>query len=175
MGENIKKEIKFATVKYKFGNFFICKMGSEVVWAEFERKNSSPLSELLKMGFILKEDEAFLKEEISMLQGYFCGEKIDLSKIHVSFIIGTEKEKKIWSELLKIHYGETVTYSQLARRVGLPNAPRFVGNAVGKNPVPIIIPCHRVIRKDGTLGGFSAGLHVKKYLLELEGLGKFKK
>ena len=90
------------------------------------------------------------------------------SKIPISFITGTDKEKMVWKELSKIPYGKTVTYSFIAEKIGLPNAPRFVGNAVGKNPLPIIIPCHRVIRKDGTLGGFSAGLHIKKYLLDLE-------
>ncbi len=175
LNESLKKEIKFSSVKYKFGDFFICKLDGKIVWAEFERENRSPFPELLKMGYFLEEDEHSLKEEIYMLRRYFWGEKIDLSKIPISFIIGTEKEIVIWNELLKIPYGETVSYSFLAERIGLPYAPRFVGNAVGKNPIPIIIPCHRVIRRDGTLGGFSAGLHVKKYLLELEGFRNFKK
>lgn len=163
-----EKEVKFYYLNFKFGSFYLCKLEGKLVWAEFEKKNSEPLSDLLKMGYVLRNDETSLKEEISILRRYFKGEKVDFSSIPISFIIGTENEKKVWEELIKVPYGETVTYSYIAEKIGLPYAQRFVGNAVGKNPIPIIIPCHRVIRKDGSLGGFSAGLHVKRYLLELE-------
>ena len=80
---------------------------------------------------------------------------------------GTAHQKRVWSELLKIPFGETISYGQLAERVG--SSPRAVGGANGSNRVPIVVPCHRVIAADGSLGGFGGGLPVKQHLLELEG------
>lgn len=82
---------------------------------------------------------------------------------------GTEFQKKIWNTLAAVPYGKTVSYSELAESAGVSGA-RAVGNAVGKNPIPIIIPCHRVIHSDGSIGGFSGGLPLKIKLLELEGI-----
>jgi len=88
---------------------------------------------------------------------------------------GTNFEKKVWRELLKIPRGRVASYGEVARAVGLPGGARAVGRACGANPIPIIIPCHRVVRSDGSLGGYSAGegrrgLEIKRALLELEGL-----
>jgi methylated-DNA-[protein]-cysteine S-methyltransferase len=81
---------------------------------------------------------------------------------------GTEFEKMVWNELLKIPYGETRTYRELAKRIGKPNACRAVGRANGRNPISILIPCHRVIGADGTLTGYAGGLEMKKILLQIE-------
>jgi O-6-methylguanine DNA methyltransferase len=81
---------------------------------------------------------------------------------------GTEFQGKIWRNLLDIPYGEVVAYSELAQRAGAPKAARAVGAACGANPVPILVPCHRVIASDGSLGGFSCGLAVKRKLLQTE-------
>jgi methylated-DNA-[protein]-cysteine S-methyltransferase len=81
---------------------------------------------------------------------------------------GTEFQLLVWRNLRKIPYGETISYGQLARRIGSPHAARAVGLANGSNPIPIIIPCHRVIGSNGDLTGFGGGLPVKKKLLELE-------
>lgn len=81
---------------------------------------------------------------------------------------GTDFQMKVWKALLEVEYGETVPYSKIAELIGNPKAIRAVGTAIGKNPVPIIIPCHRIISKDGSIGGFSGGLHNKIKLLELE-------
>ena len=83
-------------------------------------------------------------------------------------IQGTDFQQKVWKELLKIPYGQTISYGQLAERIGNPNAFRAVGLANGKNPISIIIPCHRVIGKDGSLTGFGGGIDVKRQLLSLE-------
>ena len=84
-------------------------------------------------------------------------------------ILGTEFQKKVWNELTKIPYGETITYGELAKRMGDKNLMRAVAAANGTNPIPIIIPCHRVIGSDGSLTGYGSGLDVKQKLLELEG------
>ena len=82
---------------------------------------------------------------------------------------GTDFQQKVWKELLKVRAGETVSYAELARRVKKPKAMRAVGAAMGANPVPILVPCHRVVASDGTLGGFGGGLGLKRQLLEAEG------
>jgi methylated-DNA-[protein]-cysteine S-methyltransferase len=82
---------------------------------------------------------------------------------------GTEFQREVWFALATIPYGETVSYAQLAGRVGRPSAMRAVGAANGRNPLPIVLPCHRVIGADGSLTGFGGGLPTKQFLLELEG------
>ena len=82
---------------------------------------------------------------------------------------GTEFQNRVWDELQRIAFGETISYAELARRIDAPGAARAVAGACGANPIPIIIPCHRVINSDGGLGGFSGGLDRKRKLLELEG------
>ena len=81
---------------------------------------------------------------------------------------GTEFQRSVWRQLQEIPYGETISYGELARRVGNPKASRAVGSANGANPLPIVIPCHRVIAGNGTLGGFGGGLPMKQTLLALE-------
>lgn len=81
---------------------------------------------------------------------------------------GTEFQKKVWNELQKIPFGKTMSYLQLARQLGDEKVIRAAANANGKNPIAILIPCHRVIGTDGSLTGYAGGLHRKKYLLELE-------
>ncbi len=82
--------------------------------------------------------------------------------------IGTKFQRKVWGKVSEIPYGELRSYKWIADEIGNPNAVRAVGNAVGRNPVPPIIPCHRVIRSDGNLGGFSSGIALKKWLLKSE-------
>ena len=100
------------------------------------------------------------------LQAYFRGElreftcQLDL--------IGTDFQKKCWNALLRIPYGKTCSYADIARQVGSPRGFRAVGRANHDNPIPIIVPCHRVITSSGTLGGYGGGLNVKEQLLQLE-------
>ncbi|WFC40973.1 methylated-DNA--[protein]-cysteine S-methyltransferase [Pseudoxanthomonas sp. SE1] len=82
---------------------------------------------------------------------------------------GTDFQRVVWLALAGIAYGETISYAQLAQRVGKPTAMRAVGAANGRNPLPIVLPCHRVIGADGSLTGFGGGLPTKQFLLELEG------
>lgn len=84
---------------------------------------------------------------------------------------GTAFQQRVWKSLQTIPYGETISYAELAKRTGNPKAARAVGSANGCNPIPIVIPCHRVIAADGTLGGFGGGLDVKQSLLTLESGG----
>jgi len=111
-------------------------------------------------------DEEPFAEVIRQLQAYFSGE---LKEFNVPLAMeGTEFQLRVWNALRAIPYGETISYAQLAERIGNPKAVRAVGLANGSNPIPIIVPCHRVIGSDGSLTGFGGGLSTKKRLLELE-------
>ncbi len=101
------------------------------------------------------------------LELYFDG-KLSEFKTGIDVSEGTPFQISVWNKLLDIPYGETVTYKEIAESVGRPGASRAVGNAVGANPIPIVIPCHRVLASNG-LGGYSSGIDIKKDLLRVEG------
>jgi len=113
-----------------------------------------------------QQDTAHFKTVKTQLAAYFAGERktfdVDL------FPQGTAFQMKVWSALSEIPYGKVVSYQWLARRIGRPDAVRAVGAANGSNPISIIIPCHRVIGKNGTLTGYGGGLDVKRRLIRLE-------
>jgi O-6-methylguanine DNA methyltransferase len=83
---------------------------------------------------------------------------------------GTDFQQSVWKELLRIPAGSTRSYGDVARAIGKPTATRAVAQACGANPVPVIVPCHRVIQSDGGIGGFTGGLHIKRALLGAEGV-----
>ena len=113
-----------------------------------------------------QEDPRGFREVVRQLRAYFAGE---LEEFDIPLAPeGTEFQRRVWDELSKIPYGETVSYGELARRIGNPKASRAVGLANGSNPIPIIIPCHRVIGSNGKLTGYGGGLPVKEKLLALE-------
>jgi methylated-DNA-[protein]-cysteine S-methyltransferase len=101
------------------------------------------------------------------LEEYFAGTRRAFS-VRIA-LEGTDFQRTVWQALQAIPYGTTISYGELARQIGRPDAARAVGLANGANPVPIIVPCHRVIGADGSLTGFGGGLNTKRSLLELEG------
>lgn len=101
------------------------------------------------------------------LMEYFIGERREFD-LPIS-LSGTDFQMRVWKELLNIPCGVTLSYSDIAKLIGSPKACRAVGNAVGHNPIPIIVPCHRVVAAGG-IGGYSSGLTIKKKLLRLEGI-----
>jgi methylated-DNA-[protein]-cysteine S-methyltransferase len=113
-----------------------------------------------------QENKAFFEEHLRQLRQYFAGER---QEFHLPLAAkGTPFQEQVWRELCKIPFGKTASYGEIAERIGKPKACRAVGMANKKNPIPIIIPCHRIIGKDGSLTGFGGGLSVKKQLLDLE-------
>jgi len=112
------------------------------------------------------EDVSAVAEVVRQLRAYFSGEleSFDLALAPQ----GTPFQQRVWAELCSIPYGETISYGDLARRIGNPNASRAVGLANGSNPIPIVIPCHRVIGSNGKLTGYGGGLPIKEKLLALE-------
>ncbi|MBW2659068.1 MAG: methylated-DNA--[protein]-cysteine S-methyltransferase [Deltaproteobacteria bacterium] len=119
------------------------------------------------------EDEWELNEEpfadvLNQLKEYFAGRLQEFNvKMHLQ---GTDFQIRVWEELQQIPYGRTASYGEIAKRIGNPKACRAVGGANRKNPIPIIIPCHRIIGSDGSLTGFGGGLDLKKNLLQREKL-----
>jgi methylated-DNA-[protein]-cysteine S-methyltransferase len=114
------------------------------------------------------ESCAVLDETATQLAAYFEGE---LTSFELSLDLqGTEFQRRCWLALATIPYGQTVSYGEQARRLGLgPDSARAVGSANGSNPVPVVLPCHRVVGADGSLTGFGGGLPLKRFLLEHEG------
>lgn len=111
-------------------------------------------------------DDTQSVEVIEQLKAYFAG---DLKDFDVPLTMaGTDFQRAVWTELQQIPYGETITYGELAERLGRPSASRAVGLANGKNPISIIVPCHRVIGSTGNLTGYGGGLPRKRYLLDFE-------
>lgn len=107
-----------------------------------------------------------LEEVVKQLREYFDGKRRDFN-LRLS-PQGTDFQKRVWKELEKIPFGKTVSYKHIATRLGDPKVIRAAASANGKNPIPIIIPCHRVIGSDGSLTGYAGGLYRKKWLLEHE-------
>ncbi len=107
-----------------------------------------------------------LKDAVVQLQEYFSGQRTVFNlKLNPE---GTAFQKKVWQELQSISFGKTCSYQEIANKLGDPKVIRAAASANGKNPIAIIIPCHRVIGSDGSLTGYAGGLHRKKWLLELE-------
>ena len=121
-----------------------------------------------RIGGRLEYDPDRFDELRAQLNRYFDGEKMDF-QLPID-LRGTGFQMSVWRAIQRIPYGKISSYGHLATEVGKPRAVRAVGSAVGDNPISIIIPCHRVIRSDGGLGGYGGGLNVKRYLLRLEGV-----
>ena len=148
-----RAKLYFDTFESPLGPLYIVMMESELVGLTFERPH------LRAAG--APEN---LRRELS---GYFGGNLREFSQ-NVSFTGGTEFERQVWLALPEIPYGETRTYKWMAERVGCPRGSRAVGQALRKNPIPIVLPCHRVIESDGKLGGYALGEDIKRRLLHME-------
>lgn len=115
---------------------------------------------------------AEFKPLVEEIRAYFSGKRVTFDSYKLDFSGFTPFQRSVWEVTRQIGYGKTESYSGVAARAGCPRGPRAVGQALGRNPLPIIVPCHRVVAGDGTLGGFGGGLDMKRHLLSLEG-GEF--
>lgn len=134
------------------------------IYIEYEGDYLREISFEKKEGEITETD--FSKEIKGQLDEYFLGKRFDFN-IPI-MLNGTYFQEKVWNELIKIPYGTTMSYEDIAIKINNPKACRAVGLANNKNKIPIIIPCHRVIGKNGSLTGFAGGLDTKAFLLEHE-------
>jgi len=129
-------------------------------------QNSDACQCRLDVGELAEQENPIISQVKRELAEYFEGKRRSFSvplQLH-----GTEFQKKAWEALRSIPFGATISYQQQAAQLGQAGAVRATGTANGRNPVAIIVPCHRVVRSDGTLGGYAGGLHIKASLLALE-------
>ncbi len=150
------------------GELVLAEFNSKLCMCDWARSPRHPnhLHKLLANGEIINECTPFLETVKSLLEQYFQGEKV-IFDIPLN-PIGTDFQKEVWKILTEIPVHETRTYGEIARLVHRPSSIRAVANAIGSNPLSIIIPCHRVIGKNGRLTGYAGGIAAKKFLLELE-------
>jgi methylated-DNA-[protein]-cysteine S-methyltransferase len=154
--------MRFATVDSPIGELLLCGDSAALrgVWMQDPDRPRLPPPDWI-------EDPAAFGAAAAQLAQYFAGERTAFD-LPLAFDAGTPFQQQVWHELRRIPYGETISYGELARRVGRPDRARAVGGANGRNPIPVIVPCHRVIGADGSLVGFGGGLERKRILLELE-------
>lgn len=147
-----------------FGRVLLAGDGESLQWLSFTRgrQKAKGLARWTR-----KDRDPVLREAARQLRAYFAGkrERFELPLDP----LGTPFQKRVWNKLLAIPYGKTMSYGELARRIGKPEAFRAVGAANGQNPISVIIPCHRLLGKNGDLTGYGGGLPLKQKLLELEG------
>ena len=153
----------YAKTESPIGELLLVSDGKNLIRVSMNRQKHA--AEIEK-DWMEKSDIPVLKLAVEQLKSYFAGLLNDFD-LPIAFR-GTDFQKKVWRELTKSPYGQTISYGELARRVGSPKASRAVGLANGKNPIAIVVPCHRVIGANGTLTGYGGGLPRKKKLLELE-------
>jgi len=151
----------------KVGVIRVARMGGRHVRISFGGSLTSFLDKLPDNNEWEVNEKKF-RTLIRKLEKFFRGESVPFDE-RIEILLGSNFQQDVWMEIRKIPWGETKSYLELAKSIGRPKAYRAVANACGTNPLPIIIPCHRVIASGGNIGGFSAGLKLKKHLLKLEG------
>ena len=159
----------YTTINSPVGKVYAAKTARGISFLSFSRKEwDGYLKDLRRDDKIElhKNDVEFFPLK-KALRRYFSGEETNFS-FPFDILWGTPFRRKVWAEMRKVPYGQTRSYKWLAQKVGSPRKARAVGQACGSNPLPILIPCHRIVREDGGLGGFGGGLHIKRKLLELE-------
>ncbi len=158
-------EIRYLTAPCKLGYLIVAETDRGICSVSMA-DSPEQLVEHLKQEFpnATMTDSESVRKSIAAILDYFEGKMLKLPLD----IDGTEFQKRVWAAISRIPYGETKSYNRIAEEIGMPNAYRAVANACGANPVPLIVPCHRVIRKNGGLGGYGMGIGRKEYLLKME-------
>lgn len=145
------------------GELFVVSDGTAITEIHFESHHGDAPPNCAEVGVGAVE---LLDRAAEQLAEYFAGERREFDLPVAPR--GTEFQRRAWAQLLEIPYGETLTYGEQARRIDAPTASRAVGAANGANPIPIVIPCHRVVGANGSLTGYAGGVDVKRALLDLE-------
>lgn len=144
-------------------------LSSPLGWLQVVERDNS----LVNLSFVSQPESVSARGVVAqelarLLTNYFVGKSTDFATITMSLTAGTVFQRRIWQELRTIPYGQLVSYRQIAVAIGKPTAYRAVAKAIAANPLVIVIPCHRVVRSDGKLGGYAAGIERKQQLLQLE-------
>ena len=167
----MQKPVKYVIFKTKWGFFGLAGTESALCRTCLPEPTSTGIQRrLLENLSDIDSDKDFFKKLQEQIAGYFEGTRVDFSRVPVDLDGLSVFSRKVLTACRKVEAGQTVTYSELAKRSGRPAASRAVGGVMARNPIPLIIPCHRVIRTNGKMGGFSApgGIPLKKKMLKLE-------
>ncbi|MBI5849321.1 MAG: methylated-DNA--[protein]-cysteine S-methyltransferase [Nitrospirae bacterium] len=146
----------YDSLQTPIGTLYLAFRASSLISLSFDRPHAVAPKQTKISAVVRKE-----------LSEYFEQGRRDFT-FKTAFLEGTGFEQEVWNSLKEIPYGETRTYKWIADRIGKPLASRAVGNALGKNPIPIVFPCHRVVESDGSIGGYTPGVDIKRRLLEIE-------
>jgi methylated-DNA-[protein]-cysteine S-methyltransferase len=158
------REVTYCLAGTSLGDLFVATTERGVCMIDFEPNQLAWIDQL--SGTTIRRDHAAVKPVVDEIASYLAGELRAFS-VGVDPFLASSYGQRVLRELRKIPFGEVTSYGKLAARIG--SSARAVGGAVGRNPIPIVIPCHRVLAGDGSLGGFSGGLHRKRALLAIEG------
>ena len=162
------QQIYYTVYPWKFGDLFLASTERGLSNIEFSRvKSEKEFVAFFRDKFQISTNEQVFKNLIQKLDLYFKGQTVVFDD-PIDLLWGTLFQRKVWNQVKQIPYGQTRTYGQIAAQLNQPKASRAVGAANGVNPIPIIIPCHRVVQTNGKLGGYSGGLDIKDELLRLE-------
>ena len=161
--------MKYALCKTNLGWVGIGIEDGAICAAALASSRRAVLEDLAPRGADAPASEAEAASLIDLVRRAAEGEDVDANG-YLRLVGGTPFQRAVWETMLSIPRGATVSYGELARRVGRPGAARAVGQAVGANPIPLLIPCHRVVGADGSLTGFGGGLPLKRALLRQEGV-----
>jgi methylated-DNA-[protein]-cysteine S-methyltransferase len=153
----------YTTITSPIGELLLTCRGGKLTGVYMERHTHGPAS---RAGWVRAESDELLQSASTQLRQYFSGERTEFDVPLAAN--GTAFQERVWAELRAIPYGRTISYGELARRIGNPAAARAVGLANGRNPISIIVPCHRVIGANGSLTGYGGGLERKNTLLAHE-------
>jgi O-6-methylguanine DNA methyltransferase len=171
-----QKTVWYTAADSPLGKIYLAASERGLVLVEFGRSRGASLflNELHKLypAYSIEENPVPFRNTITWLDNYFSGKKVSISGsgIKFDFRSGTKFQQLVWKTLCRIPYGQSRSYKWVAEQIENPKSVRAVGQANGRNPIPIIVPCHRVINADGTLGGYSGGRDIKKKLLAIEGI-----
>ena len=168
------RKIDYAMWRSPVGNILVAAAEGTVIRIMLPAENrKNPIKSLQKNFSEIPcvENPSKLKNIIQELDAYFQNDRKTFTQ-NLAFVNGTKFQKSVWKTLAQVPYGETRTYGDIARKIGKPKAFRAVGGANNANPIPIMIPCHRIIGADGSLVGFGGGLEMKARLLQLEKTSK---
>ncbi|MGD9943876.1 MAG: methylated-DNA--[protein]-cysteine S-methyltransferase [Burkholderiaceae bacterium] len=162
-------KIRFTRFDSRFGEVLAIARDDRLSGLYFVgQKDQPPIDALQRDGAERDDDWPALACARQQLGEYERGERREFDL--PLDLVGTEFQRRVWHELLQIPFGRTSSYAEVARRTGSPRAVRAVGGAIGRNPVSVIVPCHRVLGSNGSLTGYTGGLHRKQDLLRLEGI-----
>lgn len=166
---DVARPVRLREVDTAVGPMTLGATATTLVLADFSRRAMMPAQLAAvrrRIGPTAPGSSSLLDRAEEQLRDYFAGNRHDFD-LPVE-LPGSPFQERVWAELRRIPYGATISYRELARRVGAPGAPRAVGRANGANRLAIIVPCHRVVAANGGLGGYGGGLSAKRHLLELE-------